>query len=159
MDAHQNFVKRSAPSAGSRHQGGFALIEAMIGILLFSLGILALVALQAVSIQQATAAQYRTEASFVANELLAQMWMGNRTTQALTDTYATGATGYTAWFDRFKTSLPGMTANPPTVVVAAATPAPGIVASSIVTITVSWLPPNEPTGTTPHNFVLVSQIK
>lgn len=159
MFARQIFVKPSTTSVGRRGQGGFALIEAMIGILLFSLGILALVALQAVSIQQASAAQYRTEASFVANELLAEMWMGNRTPAALTATYATGATGYTAWFDRFKTSLPGMTANPPTVVVASATPAPGIPASAIVTITVSWLAPNEPTGTTPHNFVLVSQIK
>lgn len=46
------------------------LIEALIGILIFSLGVLAIVGLQAKSIEAQSDAQYRTEAATLANQLL-----------------------------------------------------------------------------------------
>jgi type IV pilus assembly protein PilV len=50
-------------------QSGMALLEALIGILIFSLGILAMVAMQAAD------AQYRIEAVNAANQLISQMWV------------------------------------------------------------------------------------
>lgn len=58
-----------------RNQSGIALIEALIAIFLFSLGILALVGLQAAMSKNVTQAQLRSEASFLANQLIGQMWV------------------------------------------------------------------------------------
>lgn len=56
-------------------QGGMMLLEALIGILIFSIGILALVAMQARSVNVLADAQYRIEAVNLANRLLAQIWV------------------------------------------------------------------------------------
>lgn len=58
-----------------RQQDGIALIEALIAIFLFSLGILALVGLQATMSKNVTQAKLRSEASFLANQLIGQMWV------------------------------------------------------------------------------------
>ena len=54
-------------------QHGFALLEGLIAILIFSMAILAVAGLQATAIAQSTEAQYRADAAFLANQLLAQM--------------------------------------------------------------------------------------
>lgn len=56
-------------------QQGSALLEALIGILIFSIGILSLVGLQAASVKFTTDAKERTDASFYANQLISQMWV------------------------------------------------------------------------------------
>jgi type IV pilus assembly protein PilV len=56
-------------------QSGVALLEALIGILIFSIGILALVAMQATAVNTAADAQYRIEAINLTNHLLSQMWV------------------------------------------------------------------------------------
>ena len=72
-------------------QSGVILIEALVAILIFSVGILALVGLQATAIKQSTDARYRTEAAALANELIAEMWVSDRTTATLITNFATGA--------------------------------------------------------------------
>jgi type IV pilus assembly protein PilV len=52
-----------------------ALLEALIGILIFSLGIVAMVAMQAAAVNTVADAQYRIEAVNAANHLLSQMWV------------------------------------------------------------------------------------
>ena len=59
--------KRLTPSRAAarlRRQGGFMLIEALIAILIFSIGILGIVGLQAAAVNQSTDARYRSEAAF-----------------------------------------------------------------------------------------------
>lgn len=56
------------------HQQGVVLLESMIAILIFSMGILAIVGLQAAMIKNTTEAQYRTEASFIAQQKIGLMW-------------------------------------------------------------------------------------
>jgi len=51
------------------------MIEVLIGMLLFAIGILGLVGLQAKAIQSTAEARYRSEASFLANQLLAILWI------------------------------------------------------------------------------------
>src|SRR2546422_10742639 len=63
------------PARGSER--GVMLIEALVAILIFSIGILAVVGIQAVAIKDMTSAKYRSEAAFLAQELLAQMWTDN----------------------------------------------------------------------------------
>jgi type IV pilus assembly protein PilV len=55
-------------------QRGVALLEALVSILLFSMGVLALVGLQSTMIKNTSDAQYRSEASFIAQQWLGVMW-------------------------------------------------------------------------------------
>src|SRR5438132_12670673 len=63
-------------SQAPKREGGVMLLEALIAILIFSIGILAVVGLQAVSIKNVTDSKHRTEAAFLPNNLLAQMSTG-----------------------------------------------------------------------------------
>jgi len=58
-------------------QQGVVLIEALISVLIFSMGILALVGLQAAMIKNTTENKYRSDASFIAQEQLGQIWAGD----------------------------------------------------------------------------------
>mgnify|MGYP001470320537 CR=1 FL=1 len=60
-----------------RQQGSF-MIEALIGIVIFLMGVLAMIALQASSIAIQTDAQYRNEASNLADQILGQINLGAR---------------------------------------------------------------------------------
>jgi len=54
-------------------QGGFFLIEALIAILIFSLGVLGLVAMGGAAIAAQSDAQYRTEAAALADEIASKI--------------------------------------------------------------------------------------
>jgi type IV pilus assembly protein PilV len=84
------------PSA--RAQSGVSLVESMIAILLFALGALGVVGMYASSTAFAGDAQYRTEATALANEALQLVAMTVRKNGALADvtdlqTFALNATG------------------------------------------------------------------
>jgi type IV pilus assembly protein PilV len=105
---------RIAPNG---QQTGIALIEAMVAILIFSLGILAIVALQALSMRNTTDAQFRSEAAHLANTVIAQMRLADQATVAAD--FATGGAAYGTWKTRVEdpaTGLPVPTTNPPTIV-------------------------------------------
>ncbi|OIP15144.1 MAG: hypothetical protein COZ09_00310 [Comamonadaceae bacterium CG_4_10_14_3_um_filter_60_42] len=53
------------------------LIEALIGILLISVGVLGIVGLQASSIAAVTESKHRANAAFLANQILSRMWTDN----------------------------------------------------------------------------------
>ena len=53
-----------------RTQRGFLLLEALIGIVIFSIGVLAIISLQATAISAQSDAQYRIEAAKLINDLL-----------------------------------------------------------------------------------------
>lgn len=55
-------------------QQGVVLLEALIAILLFSMGVLALVGLQAAMIKNTSDAQYRSDASFIAQQWIGIIW-------------------------------------------------------------------------------------
>jgi type IV pilus assembly protein PilV len=55
-------------------QRGIALLEALVSILLFSMGVLALVGLQSTMIKNSSDSQYRSAASFIAQQWLGVMW-------------------------------------------------------------------------------------
>ena len=65
------------PLPSSRRQRGAYLLEALIGILIFALGVLGIVGLQAASLHTTADTQLRAEAVFAANQLLGQMWTDN----------------------------------------------------------------------------------
>ncbi|MFA6040113.1 MAG: prepilin-type cleavage/methylation domain-containing protein [Methylophilus sp.] len=67
--------RREIKANFAQGQQGAALLEALIAILLFSLGILALAGLQAAMIKNTDDAKYRSEATFVAQEMLGNIWI------------------------------------------------------------------------------------
>src|SRR5437016_3570797 len=80
-----------------RTQTGAYLLEALIGILVFSFGILGIVGLQAQAIRVTNDAEMRAEAIYLANSLISQMWTDNPTPAHLKATYdsTVGGLGFT----------------------------------------------------------------
>jgi type IV pilus assembly protein PilV len=70
------------PKSGvAARQGGVALLEALIAILIFSLGVLGLIGLQASATKTATQAKFRMEAGHLATQRIADLWL-DRTNMA-----------------------------------------------------------------------------
>jgi type IV pilus assembly protein PilV len=127
-------------------QEGVMLLEALIGILIFSLGVLALVAMQAVSISSVSNARYRTEASFLANDILGSAWIdrGLLGTGASLDAFrypGGSASALNAWVQKVQATLPGSDVYPPTIeVVNPVAPAAG--SARQITVTLQWRAPD-----------------
>jgi len=134
-----------------------SLIEGMVSILIFSFGVLAIVALQARLVTHASDARYRSEAAMAANDLVAQMLAGNRNPTALAIDYADDGAAFLAWEAGLQTKLPGVVTNPPMVVV---TPAviPGRRSASIVQVTVRWKDPTAAIADPPRQYVTRTEI-
>jgi type IV pilus assembly protein PilV len=62
------------PSRRPAHRRGVALIEALIGFLIFAIGVLGLVGLQASMTKAQVGAKVRADAALLANEVLGLMW-------------------------------------------------------------------------------------
>ena len=107
----------------TRHnQTGVALIEVMVSLLIFSLGVLGMVAMQGKSISYAIDAEDRSRAALLANEIVAAMWLEGTDSPAIK----------TNWIARVKdpaiSGLPN--ADDPTVVTDADT--------KVTTVTITW---------------------
>jgi type IV pilus assembly protein PilV len=142
--------------ASPHRQSGAMLLEALIAILIFSLGILAIVGLQAASIKSAGDAKYRSDASLLANQLIGQMWVSDRTAATLQSNFSSpSGANYTPWLSDVAAELPGASATPPTV--SFATDSSTATPSSVATITIYWNAPNEPALA--HKYITVAQIE
>jgi type IV pilus assembly protein PilV len=127
-----------------KQQTGVMLLEALISILIFSIGILAIIGLQAAAVRASSDAKYRSEASLLTSQLVGQMSVSDRTSATLITNFQGGAgcgvsgAAYVAWLADVTATLPGVVANPPTVCIVA-----GATAGSVATITVFWLLPSD----------------
>ena len=141
------------------------LLEALIAILIFSLGILALVALQATSIKLTGDAKYRTDATLLANRLIGQMWAAGGNLEALKTAFESpGGTAYLAWRGDVAAAnaLPGVVATGtaptlPQVVVELSPAGAAVPTSALVTITLFWRTP-EMNGSDRHRHIVTTQI-
>jgi type IV pilus assembly protein PilV len=141
----------------SRQTGSF-IIEGMISILIFSVGILGLMGLQAVSIKTVSDSKYRSDASFLADKLVSQMWVADMNTAAVQTSFQAGGAAYLSWCNNdvksTQTGLPGVTGatgcttgpNAPTVL---------FDANNNATVSVFW---QAPTDTGRHQYVLVTKV-
>ncbi|MDD5395525.1 MAG: hypothetical protein PHE17_21080 [Thiothrix sp.] len=144
-------------------QSGSMLLEGLIAILIFSMGILALVGMQAASIKNTSDAKSRADASYLANQIIGQIW-ADRPNIASYSNYPSGIpcnpTGaastnanVVAWIGSVSQpgtvlgSLPGAAAAKQQIIIGA---------NNVVTVSVCWQAPQE---TTPHNFVATAQIQ
>lgn len=134
-------------------QGGFLLLEGLVAILIFSMGVLAIVGMQAAAVTAVRDSKYRADAGLLANEVIGQMWASDRTGATLKANFDSTGSGanYAAWLADVQATLPGVTANSttaPTLTVNAA--------SGLTTIVVRWQAPNDSTA---HSYTTTVQIK
>jgi len=137
----------------SQTNRGFTLLEVLVALLVLSIGLLGLAALQTTSLQYNTGSYFRTQATFLAYDIMDRMRAnvsaiadsdGNgydqpTTTQvtAPTDCDTTGCTSaqlalydVRRWYDRATSILPNATNTPPTI---------SIDANRTVTIRIQWM--------------------
>jgi type IV pilus assembly protein PilV len=150
-------------------QSGVMLIEALIAILIFSIGILAVVGMQGIAIKNVTESRSRSEASFLAGELLTQMWVDQNINAAQVNTSNVTAANYNyagtgtvparlaGWVARVQGKLPGSTQPGirPKVTITNAT-----ASGATVKIELFWQNPEETSlGLPPHAQVVIASVQ
>jgi len=130
---------RSGAAAARSPQQGVMLLEALVAILIFTLGIIAVMGMQAASISQVTQAKYRTDASYLANQIIGKMWTDFPN---LSSYSSAGYAGRATWNAAVASTLP--TGN-------------GVIAiaGTTATVTVTWKLPSE---SVTHQFVTIATI-
>ena len=136
-------------------QRGSVMLESLIAILIFSMGILSLVALLGASVKDTTSAKYRTDASLLANQIIGEMWTGDKTNAALVANYGTvSGAQFVAWKGKVIQTLPGvMDAAPPAS--GQNLPIINISGDNTVRVRVFWQAPGE---SGPHNYDAVTRL-
>jgi type IV pilus assembly protein PilV len=134
--------RRAGPAA--RPASGFALIEALIAILIFSLATLGLLGLEVTMTRAQSSAKFRADAAFLANDLIGVIWadapanIGN-----YDDASCAGYPACQQWRDRLAAALP-----------AGAASASVNTTSRTVALTIRWQVPNESS----HSFTTATSI-
>jgi type IV pilus assembly protein PilV len=123
-----------------RKQQGVVLLEALVAILIFSIGILAIVGMQAQAVSTVTESRSRSEASFLANQLITQIW----TDATNADEYAWDGTGaaparMARWWNDVNGRLPGANDKKPIVTISDATSN-----GATVQVQMFWRMPDDP---------------
>lgn len=90
-----------------RREAGFAIIDVLMAILLFSVGVLGLIGLQGAMTKNQLEAKVRADASYLANELVAQIWSDTLNINSYSVSGCEGYAPCTAWQDKVTSSLPG----------------------------------------------------
>lgn len=128
--------QQAAKSPMHKLQRGVVLLESLIAVLIFSMGILALVGLQGAMIKNTSDARYRAEATFIAQQKIGEIWANTKNQDAFA--------GYTVVNEDISNLLPeGLR----TVAVSAAP-------ECEVTVTVTWQQP----GSDTRNHSISSRI-
>ncbi len=133
-------MMRPVTRIASRPAGGrgSVLVEGLLALVVFSVGLVALLLLLSAALRETGNARYRSEASLLASDLVASMWTGDRSQAALQSRFANPKSAeYSGWLARVQATLPGVSAagNQPHLEIG-----PG----RTVTLRLRWQPPGEP---------------
>lgn len=145
-----------------RRQHGFSLVEVLVAIVVFSMGVLGLMKLQASAVRMSTDARQRAEATFLADQLLARMLISDPSTAAsfahkpdgTVSCAPTGAAStnavVTEWLTQVTATLPRAAAAEQQVIVSTGG------AATDVTVRLCWK--NAETDT-PHMFEITNRVQ
>jgi len=144
------------PIHSKNAQAGGFLLEALIGVLIFSFGILGIVGLQAASLRHTGESEYRAEAIYLANSLISKMWTDDPSVLKAKYDSTVGGAGYVA-FKADVANLPGGAANLPIVLVDPAAPVPQSpsVQGHVVLVSVFWKIAGDPAV---HNYTTTGVV-
>lgn len=126
-------MAKHSPVVLRRYQSGSLLLESLIAILIFSVGILAVVGLQAQSIRDVTGARARIEASNVANQIVGEIWANVTTPTSIAGTYNDTSTKIGTLASQLPSGKAVVAVTPIVV------PSGGTINN--VTVTLTWRPP------------------
>jgi type IV pilus assembly protein PilV len=129
----------AAPPAASR---GVVLLEALVAITIFMVGVLGVLALQAKMVTSTSASKYRADAAFLATEIIGQMWSDVPNMAKYDVSQCSGYALCSGWTTKVASRLPQGAARV-------------TVAGNQVTVTVSWTPPNSVAS----NYTTISTIQ
>lgn len=87
--------------ASRQQQTGSFILEALVSFVIFMLGLIALLGVAALSVNQLGQSKYRNDASYLASELIGEMWISPGTPASFIN-----STGYTDWTSRVAETLP-----------------------------------------------------
>ncbi len=127
-------------------QAGVILLETLIAILIFSIGILALVGVQAVMVSNTSDAKYRSEANYIVQRRIAEIWGAGPVNQAAMAEVDTD----------ISTLLPGGKRN--TVQVSFHTNDDGIIDSREFMVLVTWQPLGDPGNVVVHQHMAIARV-
>ena len=111
----------------SRRSGGFVMLEALVGGLIFAVGVLGVVGLQASMTQAQTIGKFRGDATYLASELVGLLWTDLPNRNSYNTAQCSSYARCSDWTAKVGRALPG---GATTVVVNATT--------GVVTISISW---------------------
>ena len=114
------------------------LIEVLISVLIFSVGVVALVALQAAMTKAQTEAKARADATNLAAELVGLMWSDIPNLGRYDSTNCANYNACNMWLSKVNETLPSAVANPPQVSVVTTA---GLTQGNVVII-IQWEFPN-----------------
>ena len=133
-------------------QRGVMLLEALVGILIFSIGILAVVGMQAMAVKTVAESRYRMDASLLTNDVIGNMWVNKSNLAAYAYTGGAYPAALTEWGARVEHALPGEAMHPPTI---------DIGAGNMVRVTIFWPHPEEANSASPpdtHSYRAITYI-
>ena len=142
-----------------RKQSGSVLLEALVSVVIFSFGMLAMISMQSAAVRNTAEAKYRADASFLANQVIGQMWgvapaalvdFSNVTeaNSANCDSNAETDGSASTWQETVRDMLPGAEMARQKIFIAA---------ENLVTVRVCWLDRSSVAGDY-HNHVVTAQI-
>jgi type IV pilus assembly protein PilV len=135
MSQPQKTLVRPRPRATARRfVRGSAMLEAIVALILFGAGILGLVGLQARMVTAQTEGNFRADAVYLASELVGTMWADVPNLASYTTAQCANNTRCKRWSDKVAATLPAGSATV-------------TVDNGLVTISLSWAPPNYGTHT------------
>lgn len=143
-------------------QSGSVLLEALVAVVVFSFGLLALVSMQTASIRNIADAKYRADAASLADQIIGQIWGA-----ATPGSYATGSSATAvgasacpsgvatttpdAWLTAVSNMLPGAEKSRQQITVQT------VGVSSVVTVRICWLD-RSVTPAAYHNHLVTATI-
>lgn len=122
----------------AQSQQGSILLEGLIAILVFSMGVLAIIGLQASAMKTVSDAQYRLEAAYLANRLVSSLWTAGSSGIENYGLPGGSSPDLARWLADVSNRLPGVDTHAPTVVING-----DATTGYTATVTVFWQPPSE----------------
>lgn len=121
-----------------KKQQGSMLLEGIVAILIFSVGVLGLLGAFAAALKNSSEAQYRSEASFHAESIIAELRTADATSR-ITDYASPSGSKFLIWKNKIantSTGLPSAGNTPPTIVFSGTD-------NKTVEITIQWASKND----------------
>lgn len=133
----------SRKSTRRRHVRGMSLVEVLVAVVVFAVGVLGLVNSHALAFNTFADSKYRIDAALLADRLIGELWVDRANVASYAHTGGTTSFGrLSPWLAELRQTLPGADATVAVV-------------GTVVTVTVSWQTPSNER----HRHVAVTTLQ